>query len=109
MAINVDEVFSKMLSSGAEAFGPGWNEAKNFARVELKTIAQRIDDIGEGLKNNEFDLPTAKMLLAMQVNLAVAAIAGATTLVTLAVEAAINAILESVKELVNGALGVVLL
>lgn len=109
IAVDTDQLFNKILNAGSEAFGPGWAEAKSFARVELRTIAQRIDDIGEGLKNNEFDLVTAKLLLSMQVNLAIAAIAGATTLVALAVEQAINAILESVKDFVNGAIGVVLL
>jgi len=105
MAIDVDELFSKMFTSGANAFGEGWNEVQKYAKVEFKTIAQRMDDIGEALINNEFDLATGKMLLAMQINLAAAAIAGATTLVLLAVEAAINAVLDVIRDFVNAALG----
>ena len=47
--------------------------------------------------------------MAMQVNTAIAAIAGATTLFQLAVEAAINAVLATIKDAVNTALGVELL
>ena len=109
MAIDVEEVFGKMMSAGADAFGPGWAEARAFAKVELRTLAQRMDDIGEGLEHGDFDLPTAKMLLTMQINLAIATIAGATTLVSLAVEAALTAILDVVKDVVNGTLGVPLI
>lgn len=109
MAVNADELYTRMVTAGADAFGDGWSQAKKFAEVELKTIAHRIDDIGKGVKNGDFDLPTAKLLMTMQVNLAIAAIAGSTVLLTLAVEAAVNAVLDSVRDFVNGALGVALL
>jgi hypothetical protein len=54
-------------------------------------------------------VPTGKFLLAMQVNTATAAIAGATTLILLAVEAAINAMLATIKGAVNTTLSVSLL
>lgn len=109
MSVNVDQLLGQMLTAGAQAFGAGWGEVEKFAKLEFKTLAQRIKDIGEGLAQNQFDLPTAKLLTAMQVNTATAAIAGATTLVLLAVEAAINAVLATIKDAVNAALGVALL
>src|SRR5438874_12065641 len=109
MSINVDALFGKMVTAGAQAFGAGWEEVEQFATLEFKTLAHRIKDIGEGLARGDFDLPTAKLLTAMQVNNAKAAIAGVTTLVTLAVEAAINAVLATVKDAVNASLGVALL
>jgi hypothetical protein len=109
MSINVDDLFGKMVTAGARAFGAGWEEVERFAHLEFKTLAQRIKDIGEGLARGDFDLLTAKFLMAMQVNNAKAAIAGATTLVMLAVEAAINAVLAAIKDTVNASLGVVLL
>lgn len=109
MRIDVDELFGKMMAAGAQAFGAGWGEVEKLAKLEFKTLAQRIRDIGEGLARDDFDLPTAKLLMAMQVNNAKAAIAGATTLVMLAVEAAINAVLAVIKDAVNTGLGVALL
>lgn len=109
MSINADQLFGQMVTAGAQAFGAGWTEVEKFATLEFKTLAQRIKEIGEGLAKNDFDLPTGKLLMAMQVNTATAAIAGATTLVLLAVEAAINAVLATIKDAVNAALGVSLL
>jgi hypothetical protein len=109
MSIDVDQLFGQMVTAGAHAFGVGWAEAEKFAKIEFKTLAQRIEAIGEGLARNDFDVLTGKLLMAMQVNTATAAIAGATTLVLLAVEAAINAVLATVKDAVNAALGVALL
>ena len=62
MNINVDELFGKMVTAGAQAFGAGWREVEKFAKLEFKTLAQRIKDIGEGLANGDFDLLTAKLL-----------------------------------------------
>lgn len=109
MSINVDQLFAQMVTAGAQAFGAGWGEVEKFAKLEFKTLAQRIKDIGEGLAQGQFDLPTAKLLTTMQINNAKAAIAGATTLVALAVEAAINAVLATIKDAVNAGLGVALL
>src|SRR4051812_38230914 len=109
MSIDVDQLFGQMVTAGAQAFGDGWAQVEKFAKLEFKTLAQRIREIGEGLANNDFDVPTGKLLMAMQVNTAKAAIAGATTLILLAVEAAINAMLATIKDAVNAALGVALL
>ncbi len=109
MSIDADQLFGQMVTAGAQAFGTGWAEVEKFAKLEFKTLAQRIKEIGEGLAKNDFDMPTGKLLMAMQVNTAIAAIAGATTLFQLAVEAAINAVLATIKEAVNTALGVELL
>lgn len=109
MSVNADQLFGQMVAAGSQAFGPRWREVEKFAKLEFKTLANRIRDIGEGLAQNQFDVPTAKLLVAMQVNTATAAIAGATTLVTLAVEAAINAVLAVIKDTVNAAVGVALL
>jgi hypothetical protein len=109
MSINVDQLFGEMMTAGAQAFGTGWAEVEKFAKIELRTLAQRIREIGEGLAKNDFDLPTGKLLMAMQVNTATAAIAGATSLILLAVEAAINAVLATIKDAVNTSLGVALL
>lgn len=109
MGIDADQLFGQMVTAGAQAFGAGWEEVEKFAKLEFKTLAQRIKEIGEGLARNDFDVPTGKLLMSMQVNTATAAIAGATTLVLLAVEAAINAVLAAIKDAVNAALGVVLL
>lgn len=109
MSLDADQLLGQMVAAGAQAFGAGWKEAESFATLEFKSLAQRIKAIGEGLARNDFDLATGKLLMAMQVNTATAAIAGATTLVLLAVEAAINAVLATVKDAVNAALGVALL
>ena len=107
--MDVEQLFGQMVAAGAGAFGAGWGQVEKFAKIEFKTIAQRIEQIGQGLAKGDFDLATGKMLLAMQVNLATSAIAGATTLTMLAVEAAINAVLAVIKGAVNSALKMALL
>jgi hypothetical protein len=109
MSIDADQLFGQMVTAGALAFGAGWAEVEKFAKLEFKTLAQRIKEIGEGLAKNDFDVPTGKLLMAMQVNTAIATIAGVTTLLLLTVEAAINAVLATLKDAVNAALGVALL
>jgi hypothetical protein len=109
MSVNADQLFGQMVAAGSQAFGTRWREVEKFAKLEFRTLAQRIHDIGEAVEDHQFDVQTAKLLVTMQVNTATAAIAGATTLVTLAVEAAINAVLAVIKDTVNAAVGVALL
>ena len=49
MSINAEQLFGQMVTAGAQAFGEGWVEVEKFARLEFKTLAQRIKEIGEGL------------------------------------------------------------
>jgi hypothetical protein len=64
MSINAEQLFGQMVTAEAQAFGAGWEEVEKFARLEFKTLAQRIKEIGEGLAKGDFDVPTGKLLLA---------------------------------------------
>ena len=108
MSIDASALAQQMIGAGAQAFGPDWREAKDLAKGEFKTLARRIKEIGR-LAAGGLDAELAKTLLAMQKNVAIQIIAGATTLTLLAVESAINAVFDVIKSTVNAALGITLL
>ncbi len=109
MAVNLDaldtkRLFADMFSAGAGAFGEGWSTARDFAKVEFKTLARRIKEIAKQVGGG-LDPAIAKLQFKAQVNTAVQVLAGVTTLTLLAVEAAINAVLDVIKAAVDTAIG----
>jgi len=104
MAVNVDGLVGAMTDAGRGLGGEIWSQMQGFAIPELKKIAIQVEAIAEHA--HEITLETAQALLRMQVNAAVAVIVAMTELTLLAVEQAINAILDAVRDLVNGVVGI---
>ena len=111
MSVNVNAVLKDMVAAGKDSFGSNWPQIKNVAEVEFKTILLRIKEIGKAAldPNNTITPAKAKYLIKMQVDLAAQAIVALTTMTIVAVQKAIRAVLNVVKEAVNTGLGVVLL
>ena len=102
---DLEDMIKTMASAGAGAFKGAWPEIERFANVEIRTIAERMRAIGEGVARGDFDMPTAKLLMQMQVNNAAAAIAGATTLTLIAAQKGMDAVVGAAAEQATAVLG----
>jgi hypothetical protein len=107
MALDVGSLSSAMINAGQGLGGSLWNQMQRFALPELKKIAIQIVSIEENL--DQFTPAGAKALFDMQVNATVGVIVAMTILTLLDVQAAINAILQAVKGIVNKAIGFTLI
>jgi hypothetical protein len=108
MKLDASELSRQMILAGADAFGERWEEARVFAEIEFRTIAARLESIAHHTVHG-LDSSLAGILLESQKRTAVQAIAAATALTLLAVEAAFNAVLAAVRDAVNAAIGFTLL
>ena len=104
MAFDGDAFADQMIGAGAQAFGEHWQVAKDFAESEFRTLGRRLETIAHQ-RAQGMSRAIAKSLFDAQVRTAVQIIAGATALTLLAVEAAINAVLQVIAGALNTALG----
>ena len=102
MSLNVDGLSGQLISAGKGLAGNIWSQMETYAIPELKKIAVQIVAIAENI--DDYTEKGAKALLKMQVTASVGVIVAMTSLVLFEVEKAINAILDAVRELVNGKL-----
>ncbi len=101
MALDTTALVNAMVSAGEHLGEDLWNSIETFAVPELQKIAVQIVAIE---KNRDAFTPEgAKALLDMQLRASVGVIVAMTTLTLLAVQKAINEILEAVKGVVNQA------
>ncbi|GAB3661689.1 hypothetical protein GCM10028791_36380 [Echinicola sediminis] len=107
--INTEEIFEKMLGAAKGVLDKHWDEAKPFAENELRNLANNLKLIGELRFQGKINEEQAKHYLEIQkssVRIVLLTIEG---LGILAVEAAINAAMDVVRDTVNTALGWTLL
>jgi hypothetical protein len=107
MSFDGGAIAQQMIGAGSQAFGENWQVARGFAEAEFKTLGARLQTIAEQTAQG-MDPAIAKSLFDAQVRTAVQIIAGATALTLLAVEAAINAIIDVIRGALNQAIGFVL-
>ena len=109
--MDVSAELGNMMAAGEESLKGSWDDIKDVAQLEFKTILYRLKDIAQSVldPSNSMTKATARYLVKSQVQLAVQAIVAVTTLTIVAVQKAINAALKAVKDTVNNALGVRLL
>ena len=103
MTINTDTLFGKLSDAGKALEGDVWSAIKLYALPELHKIAVQVEAIATHL--TEYTPEGAKALFEMQVKASIGVIVAMTSLVMLAVQDAINAILDTVRGFVNGAIG----
>jgi len=103
MPLEVESLAGQMIQAGRTMTGDIWEKMSTFAIPELRKIATQIVAIAENA--DAFTPAGAKALLDMQVKASLGIIAGMTELTLLAVQTAINAILDAVRGVVNGAIG----
>jgi hypothetical protein len=98
-----------MLGAALPILTQDAQDAESFARTEFTKIAQAIVSIGEQLADGVINQDQAKLLLDMQTSASRNVLLTLKGLALLAVEEAINAALDVVKNTVNTALGFALL
>jgi len=114
MELTVDNALKEMLRAGAAAFGEAWGQVSRFAKAEFAKIAQTLVAIAENVaafqRNPDEGYPpeVGRKLLEMQKASTEAVFVSLTALTLIAVERAINAVLEVVRQLFSAALGAVL-
>lgn len=105
--MDASDLTGHMIAAGRTLTGSIWSQMESFAIPELKKIAIQIEAIAQ---NHAHYTPAgARALLDLQVKATVGVIVAMTSLTLLAVQDAINAILDAVKGMVNGAIGLPLL
>lgn len=105
--MDVGELFGRMLDAGKALPGDIWGQMQTFAIPELKKIAIQLQAIAENV--GDFTPEGARALLDMQVKATIGVIVAMTSLTLLLVQDAINAILDAVRDFVNGAVGLPLI
>lgn len=105
MSVDTNAIFKGMVDAG-KGLGSGiWAQMETYAIPELKKIAEQIGAIA----TSGFKLEAMQLLLKAQVDAAVSVIVAMTALTMQLVQDAINKILDAVRGLVNGAVGIPLL
>ena len=101
MALDTTALVNAMVSAGEHLGEDLWNSIETFAVPELQKIAVQI--VAIEANRDAFTPEGAKALLDMQLRASVGVIVAMTTLTLLAVQKAINEVLEAVKGVVNQA------
>lgn len=105
--MDANDLTDQMLTAAKGLAGTIWSQMQSYALPELQKIAIQIAAIAE--HHADYTVAGAKALLDMQVKASIGVIVAMTTLTLLAVQDAINAILDAVRGFVNGAIGFALL
>jgi len=109
MSIDVNDLLGKMLGAAKGVLSEKWPEIRDYAETELKGIAEGIALIERLHLSQSITDEQARLLLDMKKNTAKIVLLSIEGLGLLAVEQAINAALNVVKETVNRALKFALL
>lgn len=104
MSINVNDLLGDMLEAAKGVLSDKWPEIKDYAETELKGIAEGIVLVEKLHLANAVTDEQAKLLFEMKKNTAKIVLLSIEGLGILAVEQAINAALDVVRDAVNGAL-----
>jgi len=108
-SIKVEQLVASMMRAAQGVLAKKWPEAKDYAERELKKIGEAIAFIEAQRALNQMSDEKARLHLEMQTNAAKSVLLALEGLGIIAVEAAINAALDVVKNSVNSALGFVLI
>jgi len=107
--LNVDALFQKMFEAGAGSFKEHWPAVQTYAQTEFKKIAVQLVDIEKGVLDGSYSQNIADGLVRLQKIASANVILATSGMTLLAVEAAINAVLEVLQGAVNTAVGFVLI
>jgi hypothetical protein len=103
MALDYNSLVNAMVSAGENLGGTLWHDIETYAVPELKKIAIQI--IAIETDKDSYTPAGAQALMDMQIKATIGVIVAMTTLTLLAVQSAINQILDAVKSMVNTAIG----
>ena len=104
-SINVNALGKDMIGAATGVFKQKWPEAKEFAEMEFKKLAQSLAALSKGVSKGTITKGAAKAILRIHRNSAATVMLAVEGLGLLMVEAAINAALKVVAGAVNTAAG----
>lgn len=107
--LDLNNLFNSMVTAAKISASAGWSQIVSVATHEFQVIAHRIVQIGQAFALGQIDKIDAQGLMKLAKNHIVAAIATLTTLVLATVQRIINAAMTAVRDVVNTAVGFVLL
>ncbi len=91
------------MSNAQAAFGEHWQQARNYLPAELRKMAEHLQRIADNVTAYQLDNTqgyspdTGKLMLKMQQQACVSVLVTATQLTLLAVQAAVNSILQALR------------
>lgn len=109
MAINVSDLLQKMLQAASSSLGDKWPAIRDFGETEFKNLSETLALIVRLKAEGKITEEQATLHLQIQKNTTRMVLLTAEGLALIAVEAAVNAALNVVKETVNTAIGFALL
>lgn len=109
MSLNISELAANMLDAAKQVLSEKWPEIEIYAESETKKLAESLAMIEKLKLAGKINEEQAKLLLDIQKNATRIVLLAIEGLGILAVEQALNAAFKSVKEVVNAALGFLLL
>jgi hypothetical protein len=108
-SIDTGKLVTDMLAAGSTAFKEQWPAVQRYASSEFQKIALQIADIERGYLDQQYSREVCDALLRLQKIASANTLLAMSGMTLLAVEAAINAVLDVVKGTVNTALGFALI
>lgn len=109
MSINTEQLIEKMLDAAKGVFEDKWPETKEYAESEVKIFAERFATIARLRAAGAISEKRAKNHVEFQKEAWETVLLAVAGLNQLLIEEALNAALAAVKDVVNTAVGFVLL
>lgn len=109
MALKVSDLVKSMLEAAQASFAADWPKVQDYAKPELKKLAQSLADIVKLVHGETVNRQQAKALFQIHKNTTLMVLLTIEGLGVIAVENAINAALNTVGETINAAAGIKLL
>lgn len=105
MSLDIGELASSMIEAFKGELSDKWPEVKEYAETEAKKLAENLAMIERMKLSGEINEEQARLHHDIQKNATRAVLLAIEGLGLLAVEQAINAAMDVLRETVNGALG----
>lgn len=109
MSLDLEALTTSMVEAAGGVLKEHWKTARPYAEEEFRKIAQAVTFIEDEVLAGRMSLTKARLHLEMQKDTALTVLLTVQGLNLLAVEQAINAALNVIKDTVNGALKLPLL
>ena len=105
MALDTNDLLKQMVAAASASLSSKWPEIRDLATTQLKQLAQNLADIEVMKLKGSITEEQAQLLIDMQKNTLKIILLTEEGLGLLAVEAAINAVVDVISAPVNKALG----
>ena len=109
MALDVNSILSDMINAAKTSLGDSWKDVKDIATASFKNLAQTLAEIEQMKLAGTITPEKAALMLDMQKQAVIIAIATEEALGLVAAQNALNAALDVVKGVVNTAIGFAIL